>query len=167
MHRLFTSIAVFSVVAVVTAAPKPAFANDETNPFDGPQHSPHIFEVFLGWTHGDHDGHDEQAFSIGAQYRYAINHKVSFGVLAEYSESPFESWILGVPFVFNLGETSWQLTTMPGIELEGSEQEFLFRTGIGYEFETESGFSYKPEINVDWVDGETAVVVGVSFGRRF
>lgn len=76
-------------------------------------------------------------------------------------------WILGVPFVFNLAETDWQLTVMPGVELEGSEEEFLFRTGFGYEFEVEGGYSIKPELNVDLVDGETAVVAGASFGWRF
>ena len=36
-----------------------------------------------------------------------------------------------------------------------------------YDTETESGYFYKPEINVEWVDGETAVDVGVGFARRF
>ena len=167
MLNVVKPIAIFCSVSVSTFAPELVWANESSHKIEAPSHGPHIFEMFFGGTYADHHGHDENALSIGAQYRYAINHSVSVGILAEYTDSPFDAWILGIPFVFNLGETAWQFTAMPGAELESGEEEFLFRTGLGYEFELEGGYSLKPEVNLDWLDGETAIVAGVSVGWRF
>lgn len=167
MRRPLNATAIFAAVSGATIAPVQVLANDGTHAFEMGHDGPHIFEVFLGQTYADHHGQDEQAFSIGAQYRYAISHVMSVGVLAEYTDSPFDAWILGLPYVLNLSESPWQLTLMPGVELEGGEKEFLFRTGVGYEFERQGGYSIKPEINFDWVDGEIAVVAGASIGWRF
>lgn len=124
-----------------------------------------IVEFFLGGTWADHRGSREGAGSVGASYRYEFTEIVSAGILAEYTFDPFDSWIVGIPVVFNLGQ-GWQLTAMPGVEFEGDDKEALFRLGIGYEIEME-GYTLKPEINADFVDGETAVVAGLSIGFRF
>jgi hypothetical protein len=157
--------AMFLFAGLVLAGP--SSANETRHEAETLHHGPHIVELFLGTTYADHHGHREHAFSVGAQYRYALNHAVSVGVLAEYATKSLDAWVVGIPVVFNLGETRWQLTAMPGAELEGSSKEFLFRAGIGYEFEMQGGYSLKPEINVDWVDGETSIVTGVSIGWRF
>ncbi len=137
----------------------PAAADEE---FQGPN----IVEFFLGSTRADHRGANENALAVGAQYRYAFSEGFSFGVLGEYSRDPFDAWILGAPAVFSPGNSAWQFTAMPGIEFEGRDQKFLFRAGVGYEFEM-PGYLLKPEINVDWVDGNTAIVGGLSIGFRF
>ncbi len=129
-------------------------------------HSPHVLEFFVGNTSADHHGTRENAFSVGAQYRYQFSDAFGVGLLAEYARDPLDAWVVGVPMVVGLGDRGWQLTAMPGAEIEGGEQEFLFRVGLGYEFETRGGYSLKPEINVDWVDGETSVVAGISIGFR-
>ncbi|WP_299356023.1 hypothetical protein [uncultured Shimia sp.] len=129
-------------------------------------HGPHIVEIFLGATSADHHGSTEQAGSLGASYRYAFNHTVSAGVLAEYTGGALDHWGLGVPFVFNLGHGGWQGTLMPGVEVTSSHEKALFRVGLGYEFELD-GYALKPELNVDFVDGETVYVLGVSLGFRF
>ncbi|TMV09900.1 hypothetical protein FGK63_02175 [Ruegeria sediminis] len=164
--RRTTRILLLPVVAALTHAPGQTLADDATYGFEVAEHGPHIIEVFLGGTHADHHGSSETVFSAGVQYRYAITHRVSFGVLAEYANEPLDAWIVGAPVVFNLGETNWQLTAMPGVEIEDSEEEFLFRAGVGYEFEL-TDYTLKPEVNVDWVDGDTAIVAGVSVGFRF
>ena len=150
----------------LTQVPGQASAVETMHETHAAHHGPNIVEFFLGATNADHRGHNETVFSLGAQYRYAINPTVSVGVLAEYANDPLDLWVVGIPFVFNLGDTNWQLTAMPGAEIEDSHEEFLFRAGIGYEFEM-TGYSLKPEINVDWVDGEAAFVGGVSIGFRF
>ncbi len=126
---------------------------------------PHIFEFFLGATHADHRGQDETAFSLGGQYRHDLGNGVSMGLLAEYAFDPFDSWVVGVPVVFSLGDSGWQFTAMPGAEIEGGSSEFLIRVGIGYEIDGEA-YSIKPEINFDWVADELAIVAGVSIGFR-
>lgn len=128
---------------------------------------PHVLDVFLGTTYADHHGESEHAFSVGVQYGYEIKRGVSVGVLAEYATNSLDAWVVGLPAVVNIGETPWQVTIMPGAELVGDEQEFLFRTGLGYEFEMQGGYALKPEVNLDWVDGETSVVAGVAVGFRF
>ncbi|UWQ90246.1 hypothetical protein QEZ52_15890 [Aliisedimentitalea scapharcae] len=147
--------------------PMQSAANEAAHETLEAESGPHIVELFIGSTYADHHGHREHAFSIGGQYRYALSHRTSVGVLAEYATESLDAWVVGIPLVVNLGDTRWQLTAMPGAEIEGGNTEFLFRAGVGYEFEMEGGYSIKPEINVDWVDGEASVVTGLSFGWRF
>ena len=139
---------------------------EQTHGHDNKVHGPHIVEFFLGATSADHHGHTEQAGSLGASYRYAFNHTVSAGVLAEYTGGALDHWVVGIPFVFNLGHGGWQGTLMPGAEITSSHEEALFRVGVGYEFELD-GYALKPELNVDFVNGETVVVLGASIGFRF
>ena len=126
---------------------------------------PHIVELFLGNTRGETAAGNENAFSAGISYHYLFNPTVSVGLTAEYASDPLDSWVLGVPMIFRVGE-GWQLTAMPGIEREHGDSELLFRLGVGYEIEM-TGYSLKPEVNADFVDGEVAIVAGVSIGFRF
>lgn len=127
---------------------------------------PNIVELFVGTTYAEHHGHSEHAFSVGASYRYAFSDVISAGILAEYATKSLDAWVVGLPIVFSIGE-GWQITTMPGAELEGGQEEFLFRLGLGYEFEMEGGYALKPEVNADWVDGDVSAVLGMSVGFRF
>lgn len=166
MRHPIREILVCVALGALPLAPVQALANETMYGSEATDQGPHIVELFLGSAFADRNGQSEQALSVGAQYRFAFNRTVSIGVLAEYAAKSLDTWVVGVPFVFNLRETGWQLTTMPGLEIENSNEEFLFRTGVGYEIEMQ-GYSLKPEVNVDWVDGETAVVAGVSIGFRF
>jgi len=60
----------------------------------------------------------------------------------------------------------FRFTLAPGLEHREGEDEFLFRAGVGYEFEI-GRWSILPEFNIDFVDGEEALVYGVSFGYGF
>jgi hypothetical protein len=55
---------------------------------------------------------------------------------------------------------------MPGVEIHHDESAFLFRAGVGYEFELKQ-FTLMPEVNADFVDGETNLFLGVSIGVKF
>ena len=61
----------------------------------------------------------------------------------------------------NLGECY----PAPGVEINEGEAEFLFRTGLAYEFEY-NRWSITPEFNVDFTEGKTALVYGVNFGIK-
>ena len=122
----------------------------------------HHVEVFLGNTHTE-EGVD--AFSIGAQYEYRMSPLLGIGVLGEYATENIDSWVVGVPLTIHPG-AGWELVAMPGVELESDETTFLFRAGVGYEFELEQ-FTIKPEFNADFVGGEVDLVFGASFGFGF
>lgn len=55
----------------------------------------------------------------------------------------------------------------PGFEYEHSDWEFVFRTGIGYEFEIAEIWALTPQLNIDFVDGEEKFVYGISVGKVF
>ncbi|MCA0871234.1 hypothetical protein LCL97_10370 [Seohaeicola saemankumensis] len=163
MRPFFVSILSASAgIAVLTAPLDAETPHSESVAESGPN----ILELFIGSTYADHHGHREHAFSLGASYRYSFSDVVSAGILAEYATKSLDAWVIGVPIVFNVGD-GWQITTMPGVEIEGGQEEFLFRLGLGYEFEMEGGYSLKPEINADFVDGEVSGVLGISIGFRF
>ena len=48
-----------------------------------------------------------------------------------------------------------------------SETNFLFRAGTGYEFELMPRWSLAPEINADFVDGDTKLVYGLTLSWEF
>ncbi len=54
----------------------------------------------------------------------------------------------------------------PGFDYRQDRHDFLFRAGVGYEFEIDR-WSISPEFNVDFVDGEQVLVYGLSFGYGF
>ena len=53
-----------------------------------------------------------------------------------------------------------------GITHDDGENSFLTRVGGSYEFEF-SGWSLSPEVNVDFVDQGTVLVIGASFVWKF
>ncbi len=54
----------------------------------------------------------------------------------------------------------------PGFDYRQDRHDFLFRAGVGYEFEIDR-WSISPVFNVDFVDGEQVLVYGLSFGYGF
>ncbi len=115
-------------------------------------------ELFLGGTYSD----DDFNFSIGSIYEHRINESFGWGGVAEYTPEE-SSWVLVVPFFVHPSEPV-RLTFAPGVELEGSDSNFLLRVGGSYEFE-KNGWAIAPEINFDLIDGDVNVVVG--FGIRW
>jgi hypothetical protein len=155
----YTSAGVF--LAGLTLA-TPASATDlEASHGDGHEHHHHI-AVILGNTHTEHD---EDAFTIGIDYEYRLSPLVGVGVLGEYATGGVDAWVVGVPFALHPG-AGWRLVAMPGVEIHDGESAFLFRTGVGYEFEL-GEFTVMPEVNADFVDDETNLFFGASIGFKF
>ena len=67
---------------------------------------------------------------------------------------------MGLPLFIHL-DKDFRFLVAPWLEHKDSENEFLFRTGLAYEFEFGS-WAISPEFNVDFVDGEEALVYGLS-----
>ena len=108
----------------------------------------------------------ENGASIGLEYEYQINPRFGIGVLGEYASGDFDSWVIGIP-VFIHPHAGWFFRLAPGLEFEDSETNFLFRAGLGYEFELMPRWSLAPEINADFVDGDTKLVYGLTLSWEF
>ena len=168
IHTLITntmSAAVFLAPVTMAAAEEAHHAAEHHSAAQG-HHGPNIIEFFAGTTIAEHNGNTESSPSIGASYRYAFSPKVSAGLLAEYAGGSLDYWVVGAPIVFHVGQGGWQLTAMPGAEISSGHTEFLFRTAVGYDFEMD-GYSIKPEIGADFVDGHATIILGVNLGFRF
>ena len=108
----------------------------------------------------------ENGASIGLEYVYRISPLFSIGGLGEYAGGDFDSWVIGVPVIIH-PHAGWFFRLAPGLEFEDSETNFLFRAGSGYEFELMPRWSLAPEINVDFVDGDTKLVYGLTLSWEF
>jgi hypothetical protein len=123
-------------------------------------------EVFIGGTYEDGEHGSENGFSIGLVYERRLNNIFGTGAFYEYTAGDFDKWSIGVP-LFIHPYKGWRFALAPGLEHRDSDDEFLFRTGVGYEFELSERWVIIPEFNVDFVDSEESYVFGVSFGFGF
>lgn len=118
--------------------------------------------LFLGGSHHK----DENGFSVGLDYEHRLNAIFGAGGLVEYTAGDFDSWVIA-PSLFIHPYKGFRLILAPGVETKESKSNFLFRTGLAYQFEIGNKWSISPEYNVDFVHGETVHVYGVSFGLGF
>jgi len=125
----------------------------------------HHLALFLGNTQ---EGSDEHGFSIGADYEYRFNQMIGLGGIIEYAGGEFEHWVgLASLFIHPFG--NWQIILAPGTEIEKGkhEREFIFRTGVAYQFHIGGKYSIAPEFVVDIAEEETLMVYGISLGIGF
>ena len=104
--------------------------------------------------------------SVGLEYEYRLGPYLGLGGLAEYAGGDFDSWVLGFPVYIHPygGLVAW---LAPGVEIEDGDANFLFRAGLGYEFEIHPRWSLAPEINFDFTDGDTKLVYGLTLSWEF
>lgn len=125
------------------------------------EESRQALELFLGNTHED----NEDGFTVGLTWEYRLQEIFGAGVFWEYAAGPFDKWAAALA-LFIHPYKGLRFVVAPGLEHNDGENEFLFRTGVAYEFEI-GRWSITPEFNVDFVDGEESYVYGLSFGRGF
>jgi hypothetical protein len=125
------------------------------------EESRQALELFLGNTNED----SENGFTVGLAYGYRLTELFGAGAFWEYAADPFDKWSAAVALlIYPYKGLRFELA--PGLEHDEGENEFLFRTGVAYEFEI-GRWSITPEFNVDFVDGEESYVYGLSFGWGF
>jgi hypothetical protein len=117
------------------------------------------FELFAGATFN----HSETNASFGLSYERRVTEKFGIGGLVEYTNG--REWVYAVPFSWRITDP-WKVMVAPGWEHEEGENTYLTRVGTSYEFEI-GEMTLAPEINFDFVDGDTAFVAGVSLGWAF
>ena len=152
---------VMSVIAIAHCTP--AWSDEPDGVAEEGAESRNRVALFMGNTH---NRADENAFSMGLSYEYRIAPLFGVGALAEYAAGDIESWVIGTPITFH-PYRGLSLVAMPGAEIAEDDTHFLFRLGIGYEFEIDERWSQAPEFNADFVDSEIDYVFGLSLGYGF
>lgn len=119
--------------------------------------------LFIGGTHkADVDG-----ASIGIEYERRLSELVGVGLLFETTPSLNER-LVGLPGLFLHPVGDLAVLLAPGFENEDGETVFVFRVGVGWDFDLGGGVKLAPEINYDFVDGpDDAVVYGVTVAYEF
>ena len=87
------------------------------------------------------------------------------GFLADFAGGEIDSQVYAVPLTYHAGE-KLRLVGAPGIELSHGHSEFLVRLGAAYDFHRKR-LTISPTASLDFVGGDTFVVVGVGFGVGF
>ena len=118
--------------------------------------------IFLGGSHHK----DENGFSVGLDFEHRLSTIFGVGGLVEYTAGDFDSWVVAAP-LFVHPYKGFRLILAPGFENKEGDNNFLFRTGLAYQFEIGNKWSISPEYNADFVNGETVHVYGISFGLGF
>jgi len=155
-----------AVYLAVTASQLLAAEQTHATHQDSVRHHLNMFEVFLGNTYEDSKHGDENGFTLGLTYERRFSELLGIGGFYEYAAGDFDKWSIGVPLFIHPHE-GWRFAPAPGLEHRHGDDEFLFRTGVAYEFELSERWVMVPEFNVDFVDGEEAFVFGISFGLGF
>lgn len=84
--------------------------------------------------------------------------------MAERTFRDFDSTVYAMPFAFHTG--TWKFYVAPGIEDGDHGSETLVRLGTEYAFEV-GAWEISPQLNIDFVDGDEILVLGVVFGKGF
>jgi hypothetical protein len=160
MYRL--RILILSVAVFALAMPLQVLAAEEEREEhkESHYHRNHV-GLFLGNTHEEH----EDDFTVGLDYEYRFSQYIGIGVLLEFVGEPFREGVGLVP-LFIHPYKGFRFIAGAGVKPKKDEEKFLWRLGVGYRFPI-GNWTIAPEFNVDFSEGETAEVYGVSFGYGF
>jgi hypothetical protein len=122
---------------------------------------PNLIAVFTGFTG---ESRRDTGFTVGLEYERRLNKSFGIGALLERTIGDVDLTIVAIPFAYHQGP--WKVYTAPGIERNDGHNEKLLRFGVEYGFEV-GKFEIAPQIDYDFVDGDNAVVVGVTLGWGF
>lgn len=145
----------------------------------------HHLSVFLGATRADVEVHGgggeteaeseggegseeirtETEGTIGLDYEYRFSRAWGLVAAFEWVGGDARNWLMGLaPAVHPVA--GLKILAGPGIEHNDGENEFVFRVGLGYEFDV-GRWSLTPAFNVDFVDSEETYVYGIYVGKGF
>ena len=143
-----------------------AAEHDQAAHPDAEHHHKNVAEFFVGNTHEDTHHGSENGFTVGLTYERRLSSLWGVGGVYEYAAGDFDKWSISVP-LFIHPYKGWRFELAPGVEHKKSKDEFLLRIGAAYEFMLSDRWMLIPEIAVDVVDGDEAIVYGLAFGFGF
>lgn len=135
-----------------------------TNAKDGYHHFP---EIFFGLTHAD----SETEFTYALEYEYKFTEQYGAGLIYEKIDNAHhgDGITIQIAALYYHPISSVRLGVGVGKEKVGGHHphtEDLVRVVASYDYHFEN-FSVAPTIAVDFVDGETPVVMGIGFIKPF
>lgn len=126
-------------------------------------HMPYHLSVFLGDTHIDGEGDNP---TIGIDFEYRVNQLLGIGTVVEYAGGELDATTALAVADIHLHE-GWVMQLGPGFEHRHSEEVFVSRVGLLYEFEL-NHYTFSPQLHWDYHDGEeNALVAGFAVGFSF
>ncbi len=163
-HRFIKPIFWLSAFLLSLVASGPAFAEEHG---ETEHHFPrNVVGVFLGATDAD-----TTELTIGVEFEHRFTEKFGLGVVVEHTPDAHHKDGVSVALAavhFHPGG-GFRLTGGIGFEeIHGAHghTNTLYRVGVAYDIEMGS-FALAPTINVDFIDGEEAIVFGVVLSRHF
>ena len=157
MYRL--RVLVLSVAVFALIMPVQVLSAEEEHK-ESHYHRNHV-GLFLGNTY--EEGEDE--FTIGLDYEYRFSQYFGIGLLGEYvGEDAREGVGMGLLFIHPY--KGFRFLAGAGVKPKAEETKFIWRLGIGYRFPI-GNWTIAPEFNLDFTEGRTVEVFGVSFGYGF
>lgn len=123
---------------------------------------PNMIGLFAGVTSG---GRREGAPTLGIDYARRFNSLFSMGLVVEHAFADHPFWVYAVPFA--LHKNHWKFYAAPGVENSSEHgNQALVRLGVEYSFEV-GRMEISPQLDVDIVEGDGVIVLGVLFGYGF
>jgi len=110
-------------------------------------------------------GEGENA-TLGIDIEYRVNQLLGLGAVFEYAWGELDATTVLAVADIHLVE-GWVMQVGPGVEHRHSEEVFVSRVGLLYEFEWDH-YTFSPQLHWDFHDGEeNAVVAGFAVGFSF
>ena len=168
---VFASINLLSIILLaLSLATGPAVAADNSgNKGGGHAEIPHsILAVSVGYALERKRDKDEEAGAIGVEYEYRFSqHWGVGGVIEGLGKDVIRDVSLAALVSFHPAG-GWRLFAGPGYEFTQKKDEFLFRTGVGYEFSFGNHWTLAPEVIADFIaSGKRTYIIGLALGREF
>lgn len=160
-RSIFCAPFVVAGLLLSVAAVTPASAQ-ETEHAGHATHAYHknVVAGFVGFAYeGSHDG-----LALGIEYERRLNSRWGVGAIAEHTSGDFDSWVYAIPVAYHSGP--WKFYAAPGIEDGEHGNESMLRLGVEYGFHR-GVWEISPQLDIDFVDGEEIIVIGVTFGQGF
>ena len=163
--KKFELVVVLALLLNVVGA-SPAFAQaDEHELASGHEAThdfhPNLLALFVGVTR---EGSNENGLALGIEFERRLSESFGVGVIAEHTFGDLDFWVYAVPFAYHTGR--WKFYIAPGVEDGDHGSESLVRLGGEYAFEV-GAWEISPQLDVDFVDGDQVLVLGVAFGKGF
>ena len=141
--------------------------NHHTSHHESKVESPHSLGIFLGGVQTEHHTYS----SYGLEYAYEFNHKWATSVAWEKVDGAHHGDGIETFVVSALYSPMEKVGVGAGYgkeRIHGHDggKEDLYRLSAAYDFHIDH-FKIAPMVAVDFVEGETSLVVGTSFGITF
>jgi hypothetical protein len=165
-------LAVLSILAATTLYSLPVFADDGGEAAEHEEHEPHHTNhvaIFVGGTTSLGDGSTTH-FTLGADYEHRLPfmHELGVGVLIDSAIGSDATETLLAGFVAYHPIAGLMIYGGIGDAFTGFVKDgHLGLRGAAAYFMEVGKFSLGPEVSFDRVDGENAIVYGLSAGRGF